>query len=92
MRIDNPVTHLGLEAADVFLQKQRAAINNLARLRRDYPNLSTRLTELADRFPLLPALARAIPERRLIKYLTTRQEPDLRALDILKLRWYGTAT
>ncbi len=87
--IDNPVTHLGLEPNDVFLRKQREAIRNLRLLHQQYPYLRTRLLDLAVRFPLLTRIARQLPERWLVGYLTSRPRPVLYVLDILKLRWWG---
>ncbi|NJC28128.1 glycosyltransferase family 2 protein [Neolewinella antarctica] len=89
-RIDNPVIHLGLEPANTFLSKQHQAIDNLVRLRVAHPFLTTSLTRLTDRAPFAPFLARLLPERWLVRYLTGRPRPNLRALDILKLSWYNS--
>ena len=87
-RIANPVVHLGLERRKVWLTKQREATENLRRLRREHPNLTTRLTELSDRVPLIKWLARLVPEAALLGYLEDQSRPDFRALDLLKLKWY----
>ncbi|TXF90875.1 glycosyltransferase family 2 protein [Neolewinella aurantiaca] len=86
---DNPVVHLGLEPNDVFLRKQEQAIFNLRLLKNESPHLRTRLIDLADKLPFLPAIARMAPERTLMDYLITRERPNLYALDLLKLRWWG---
>jgi len=85
---DNPVVHLGLEPGDVFLRKQREAIVNLPLLKKQSPHLRTRLIDLVERLPFLPALASLIPEKTLTKYLMSRKQPNLYALDLLKLRWW----
>ena len=43
LHLDNPVIHLGLETADSFLEKNRQAMQNLAFLLQDHPDLETRL-------------------------------------------------
>lgn len=88
-RIDNAVTHLGLEPAEVFLHKQRQAIGNLRRLHQLAPHLRTRLIDLTRRYPRLDRWARYLPEAPLRRYLTSRPRPDLRVLDLLKLRWWN---
>lgn len=88
IRIDNPVVHLGLETNTDFLRKQRQAIANLKRLRQAYPELRTRLTDLVGRYPHLSKLASLLPEQALINYLTNRKEPELKALDLLKVKWF----
>ena len=87
-RIGNQVIHLGLEPADVFLKKQHQAVENLVRLRAKHPHLHTRLTDLYEKAPLAGKLASLIPETIIKKYLSTKERPDLRGLDLLKLRWY----
>ncbi len=86
---DNPVIHLGLEPNEVFLQKQKQAITNLRLLKNHHPHLRTRLIDLAERFPFLPALTRIIPEQWLVDYLASNERPNLYALDLLKLRWWA---
>jgi len=88
VRLSNSVVHLGLEPQDVFLRKQREAIRNLHCLKSSTPHLRTRLIDLAEKTPGLTALAGWLPERLLAGYLTSRKNPDLRALDLLKLRWW----
>lgn len=85
---DNPVVHLGLEPNDVFLRKQREAIVNLRLLKNQSPHLRTRLIDLTERLPFLPALASLVPEAKLTGHLTGRKQPSLYAMDLLKLRWW----
>lgn len=87
-RIDNPVVHLGLEPGAVFLRKQQEAIRNLHRLKNETPHLRTRLIDLVEKYPKLTALAKYTPEKPLINYLTSRPAPNLKALDLLKLKWW----
>ena len=86
--VQNPVTHLGLEDGRTFLAKQRQAIENLIRLKGEYTLLTTRLTKLVNFVPFIGSFARLVPEQWLVNYLLNNRQPDLRALDILKLRWY----
>ena len=86
--IDNPVTHLGLDATEVFINKQRQAVETLKDLRRQYPTLTTRLTTVADRYPRMSQLAELLPERWLLRAL--KRTHNLRILDLLKLKWWIT--
>lgn len=86
--IDNPVTHLGLETAERFLVKQRQAVETLKVLRRQHPTLTTKLTKFADRYPTAVQLAEVVPESILISWLLRTH--NLRALDLLKLKWWIT--
>lgn len=86
--IHNPVTHLGLETAERFLVKQRQAVKTLKELRREYPTLSTKLTKFADRHPFITQVLEFFPERILVRYLLRTN--NLRALDLLKLKWWIT--
>ncbi len=86
--IDNPVTHLGLDRTEVFLAKQRQAVETLKDLRRAHPTLTTRLTIFADRYPRLSQVTEAFPEEWLLRYL--HRTHSLRALDMLKLKWWIT--
>lgn len=87
VRLRNSVVHLGLEPREVFLGKQREAVRNLLCLKSSSPHLRTRLTDFVEKAPRLTALARLVPERLLTGYLS-REKPDLRALDVLKLKWW----
>ncbi|MBC6995953.1 glycosyltransferase family 2 protein [Neolewinella lacunae] len=100
LAVPNPVVHLGLEPAAVFLSKQQEALANLHRLRnqtlhpeglRDF-RLRTRLTDFADRYPRLTRLLAHCPEAGLRHYLTHTTRPGLYALDLLKLRWWQQLT
>ena len=84
--IDNPVTHLGLLSNTAFLERQRQSVNRLRQLQKDYPTLRTRLTTFADRYPKAASLTEFVPERTLQKYVL--EKGDLRALDMLKLKWW----
>lgn len=84
--IDNPVTHLGLETAEAFLRKQEQAVQSLRELRKAHPTLSTRLTKFADRYPIMVQLAELLPETTLRNHLLRTN--NLRALDILKIKWW----
>jgi len=85
---DNPVVHLGLEPNDVFLRKQKQAIENLRLLKNRSSHLRTRLIDLVEILPFLPFLASLFPEKALVSHLTKRARPSLYALDLLKLRWW----
>lgn len=87
-RIDNAVIHLGLEPHGVFLRKQYQAIRNLHRLKSETPHLRTRLIDLVGKSFGLTALARLLPENRLKRCLISKAQPNLIALDLLKLRWW----
>ena len=86
--IDNPVTHLGLDTTAVFLAKQRQAVETLKSLRQEHPTLTTRLTIFADRYPRLSQMAELLPEEWLTRYL--ERSHNLKALDMLKLKWWIT--
>ncbi|MEM7573342.1 MAG: glycosyltransferase [Bacteroidota bacterium] len=88
-RIDNPVIHLGLEAADVFLRKQEEAVVNLKQLEQQQPNLPSRLGDFARRWawckPIISPIVRQLgpfAKRQLLK------GRPLYWLDVLKLNWY----
>lgn len=49
VHLDNPLEHLGLEPAGVFLDKAKKAIENLALLAKEHPELSSRLLEMYRR-------------------------------------------
>ncbi|MFT7120995.1 MAG: glycosyltransferase involved in cell wall biosynthesis [Neolewinella sp.] len=87
-RVQNPVIHLGLEANDVFLRKQHQAIRNLHCLKSKTPHLRTRLIDLVEKRPRLVKLAKYAPEESLARYLSNRKKPNLKALDLLKLKWW----
>ncbi|CAH0999255.1 hypothetical protein LEM8419_00552 [Neolewinella maritima] len=86
--IDNPVLHLGLEPEEVFIAKQRQAVQTLKSLRKAHPTLTTRLTTFADRYPRMSQLAELLPEEMLVRYLMRTR--NLKVLDMLKLKWWIT--
>ncbi len=84
--LDNPVEHLGLEPTERFLHKQQQAVANLRELKRDHPQLRTRLTDFLARYPRLSRMAAHLPEGPL-RYGLTRTY-RLQLLDLLKIGWY----
>ena len=90
--LDNPVLHDGLEPAAVFLAKSRQAVHNLAQVyRHDGLGTDSRLLQAALRLRRLgvasaaqAALAAAEPA---LRRNLLANNPSLRALDALKLRW-----
>lgn len=91
VRIDNPVVHLQLMPASVFLDKQLEAIANLKKLEIEHTDLPTRLSAFSRQWSWLkpalkPILKMFLPmaKRRLL-----RKEPgSLYWLDLLKLYAY----
>ncbi|MBX2927257.1 MAG: glycosyltransferase [Saprospiraceae bacterium] len=87
--LDNPLEHIGLEAADVFLQKTAQAVQNLVWLRKQGFPVETRLFSAAEtlkRYRLLPIagfLLRMIAPFMKRNLLSAR--PSLRVLDGYKL-------
>ena len=84
--IDNPVTQVGLLTNTEFLARQYRAVHRLRELQREYPTLRTRLTTFADRYPRAASLTEYVPEKTLRRYVL--EEGNLRALDMLKLKWW----
>jgi glycosyltransferase involved in cell wall biosynthesis len=92
IHLDNPLHHIGLEPAEVFLDKTREGIRNLYYLeqRKDI-RIETRLLRLYRRLEksflpslILPILA--LIEPLLIKNLKGRR-PSMKLFDLLKLYW-----
>ncbi len=87
--LDNPLEHLGLETADVFLEKTERAIANLQWLKRENLSIETRLlrTEGRLRKYRLGSLARTLlgALRPVILKNLRSAHPDLRCLDLYKL-------
>ncbi|HMQ90493.1 MAG TPA: glycosyltransferase [Flavilitoribacter sp.] len=84
--LDNPVEHLGLEPAEVFLDKTRKSVENLAVVHRLQPELETSLLKWGKRFHLL-AQPSAV-SRQLLSNLRQRLvsgKPRLFLLDAYKL-------
>jgi len=88
--IDNPIEHIGLETADVFLQKSANAIKNLA--------LLIRREQVSDRIPLVKyhKLLQQLSLQRLFEVMVLGMEslifkqlksskPSLRLFDLWKL-------
>lgn len=88
VRIGNPVIHLGLEPNEVFIGKQQEAVANLVRLKQQFPELRTRLTDLGDHITWASVFLNLLSEKFLIGHLCKAQNPELKLLDLLKLKWY----
>ena len=91
LHLDNPLEHIGLESAEVFLRKSELAVQNLLWLREQGIVLPTRLLTLSR-------LLEKAGLRRLLRFVLSRWEayfrrnllsdkPVLRYLDALKLGW-----
>lgn len=91
LHLDNPLEHIGLESAEVFLRKSELAVRNLLWLREQGIVLPTRLLTLSR-------LLEKAGLRRLLRFVLSRWEayfrrnllsdkPVLRYLDALKLGW-----
>ncbi|MEM1216194.1 MAG: glycosyltransferase [Bacteroidota bacterium] len=96
LHLDNPISHLGLEAAEHWLGKQQQAIENLYRLHRQFPQLDTkalRYWRKLHRFGLLRVTYpwwRASAQDWTGKLLTA-EVPNFCYLDLLKLYWLEDA-
>jgi len=92
VHLENPVLHAGLEPAELFLAKSEEAVRSLvAAFRQHGTGADSRLLRTALR---LRALGLAGPAQALLRALAPRLRrnlhsatPQLRALDLLKLRW-----
>lgn len=89
IHLDNALEHIGLEPAEIFLQKSRQAVINLAFLAKNYPEIDTRLLRLAkqlDKVKMSSFYAwfyrkmRNSWEQKLVT-----KDPDLRLFDLWKL-------
>lgn len=90
--LDNPLEHIGLEPVDIFLDKTRQGLRNLAFLSAQYPELETRLLRLyrkLDQMGLMQIAARFIKllDNSILQNLTSRR-PNLRLFDLYKLRLF----
>lgn len=89
LHLDNPLLHLGLEPAVVFLEKTRQSIQNLDLLARQGTPLRTRLGNTASRMrrtglaPLFRSLYRVV--RRPLQQILLGKNPPLWALDVFKM-------
>ena len=84
--LDNPVEHLGLEPAEVFLDKTRKSVENLVVVHRLQPELETSLLKWGKRFHLLSPPSGV--SRQLLSNLRQRLisgKPRLFLLDAYKL-------
>ena len=92
LHLDNPVLHVGLEAAAVFLDKSEQAVRNLAQVFRD-DGLGTEARVLQAalrlrRLGLAPAARAALGALApALRRQLLGAAPHLRALDALKLYW-----
>ncbi len=96
VHLDNPVVHLDLEEATVFLDKQRRATENLRRLLRDHPYLETRLSAAVKRLRKWSIWGLTqVPVRwaapTLQRQLTAHPKGAFWRLDLLKLHWLAQA-
>jgi glycosyltransferase involved in cell wall biosynthesis len=96
LHLDNPVVHIGLDEARIWLNKQRQAIENLHQLHLQYPALTTKalrwwlqLHRTRIISIIYPFLKWQAP--RLQQQLLERERPNLRLLDLLKLLWLEEA-
>lgn len=87
--IDNPLYHLGLDSAEVFLEKTRQGLKNLQKLETLAPGINTRLLQAVR---LLRRLGLTLPVRLLLRRCRPWMErqlqgsrPSLRVLDLYKL-------
>lgn len=88
--LNNPLLHLGLESAAVFLSKTKMAVNNLAQLQQQGKRVETRLTQTYYKiapWKLLNGVGWALKLLRpfILKHLQQPKLVDLRYLDLYKL-------
>ncbi|RMG59263.1 MAG: glycosyltransferase, partial [Gammaproteobacteria bacterium] len=92
LHIDNPLLHLGLEPAEVFIEKTRQAVAGLVALERAGKAVPTRLGAIATRWGWaigwLPDRFLAQAEKRLARYLIGASQPPLVWFDLFKLIGY----
>lgn len=96
VHLDNPVVHIGLDEASVWLHKQRQAIENLYRLHLQYPALATKALRWWLKLHRTGIISMIYPflkwqSRRSQQQLLERERPNLRLLDLLKLLWLEEA-
>ena len=92
LHLDNPVLHVGLESAAVFLAKSEQAVRNLAQVfRAEGTSADSRLLRMALRLRRLGLGAVAAAGLRAAEPGLRRNllsaSPNLRAFDLLKLLW-----
>ncbi len=91
LHLDNPLEHIGLEPADVFIAKNKQAIKNLKFLARRHPLIDTRLLRTCRKLegwgmdrPLAKVLRAMLP---LMEHQLRRGASNLRLFDLCKLGW-----
>lgn len=89
VHLDNPLEHIGLEKASVFLDKSRKAIQNLVFLAEAYPEMETKLLQTARRSQKmgLDKWLLSLFRRKAQKWEARFHEknPDLTTFDLWKL-------
>ena len=97
IHLDNALEHLGLEPAEVFLQKSRQAVLNLAFLAKNYPEIDTRLLRVARKLKKVRLAGfYAWFYRKMAPFwehkLTKSSKPDLQLFDLWKLGVFFNAS
>jgi glycosyltransferase involved in cell wall biosynthesis len=92
MHIDNPVEHMGLEKADIFLRKAKKSIENLLALNQGGQNIETRLTRIYEfmrQYQLVGIFKRyyALKREKIEKGLLS-ENPGIFSLNMYKLNYY----
>jgi len=91
LHIDNPIKHAGIEKTEVFLKKQKRAIDNLIELRSQNKIMYTRLYRAYDKLkrrkviPLFLKIYAQIEQR--IETSLKSENPRLFYLDLWKLKY-----
>ncbi len=92
VKIDNPVLHNDLQENAQFITNQEEALQNLHLIKKKYPDLSTRLTRIADilnKYGLKNLFKNILaPLLPLIKKTINSSFPSLTLMDIYKLGYY----
>lgn len=92
LHIDNPVVHQDVETTEVFLEKTRQGIENLAFLAQKNPELGSRLLQTYWKirpFSSLLALGFRLFREGMERQFRSRR-PSLRLFDLYKLGWLAT--
>lgn len=90
LHLHNPLLHMGLETAEVFLAKSKMAVYNLAQLIKQGKNVSTRLSDTyikLGKWKLAGLAGVTLKMFRpfIFSYLQSTQRVDLHFLDLYKL-------
>jgi len=92
LHIDNPLQHIGLELQSEFLEKSVKAVENLVALQKQYPELETRLTQMAkrlDAFGVTFLLSKSLKLLRPLLYRHFKSpNPSLFYFDLYKLSYF----